>query len=621
MAFADAAGRFAALPGNLTFGYTRDAVWLRVTLERTGAAWPQPLSLLLRPVYLDRVELYVPRVAAPSGAEDFRLILLGDHVDPEPGAGRPLGARHAALELPPEAARVDLFLRVRTTSTMALRADLVSTPALIRHVQSRSAALAALAALLLAFAVIHLAIFVALRRGLFLSFCAYLLATALTVLTDAAMLPAVRLAGLNSNDVLTGLGVLLTPLAMLAFARRQLDTRRHFPRADRLARALQPALALALLAPATPWYQTIASLVIVIGTALILLLFAGNLSLLLRARRPGSLLATLASAVHAGGVLIVVGRLLGLVEFDDLSETAFQVTSVAFVVLMSLSLVQRARLADRRRRESVRLRIARRAEQAARALVRERTAELERAKVAAETALAAERQAQAEQLRFVDVVTHQYQTPLAVIRSSAAAIRHTLPAEDADNRRRVGQIETAIRALVEVLDVSLTRSRVEGVTATPRRAALVLAPFLSGVVARARALAPHGSVRLDLAGLPDGATASLDAEMVAIALANLIENAVKFSPAATPVEVAARLTGSDLDLTVADRGIGFPQAEAHNLAKRYFRASNAGEIPGSGLGLNLVATVARAHRGTLTLAGRDGGGTLARLVLPCADPA
>lgn len=619
VAFGPARHGFTALLGNLALGYTSDTVWLRLRLERGASHWPEPLFLLLRPTYLDRVTLHVPISAVPESGSDFGTLDLGDHVPPPSGEELAIQDLFSTLDLPPAPA-VEIYLRIDTTSTMSLSGQVLTSTPLLKTSQVRAMKLAALAAIMLTFALIHLFYWLTLRRKLFLSFFAYLIANILTVLTDAALFPPpFAVAGIHGYDIITGLGVLLPALALLVFTRHQLETRRNFHRADKLLGALVPVFALSLVGPFTPWYQYFVTPVLLLAIPLMAFLFAGNLVLLLRHSRPGSMFATLASAIQCVGVAIVVGRLLGLLTFDAFTELSYQVTSIVFVILMSLSLVQRARVADRRRRQTASLRIARRAEHAARQLVRERTAELQSAKLAAETALEAERAAQAEQVRFVDVITHQYQTPLAVIRSSTAAIRHTLSPSDTENHRRLGQIQAAIRALVEVLDVSLKRSRVEGVGARADLAPCPARHTLRAIVRQAEDLAPQRRVLLEFSDVDEDTRIHIDADMVAIALTNLIDNALKFSAPADAITISAHCVDASFVIQVRDHGIGIPEAETGNLAKRYFRASNTGETPGSGLGLNIVSSVARAHGGSFVLENAEGGGALATLELPLCD--
>jgi len=99
-------------------------------------------------------------------------------------------------------------------------------------------------------------------------------------------------------------------------------------------------------------------------------------------------------------------------------------------------------------------------------------------------------------------------------------------------------------------------------------------------------------------------------------VANLLDNAGKFSPPGGVVEVDLDHDGT---LTVADKGPGIPDDALAHVFDRFYRADTARALPGSGLGLSIVKQVAEGHGGSITLANREGGGTLARLRLPPVD--
>jgi two-component system, OmpR family, sensor histidine kinase MprB len=102
------------------------------------------------------------------------------------------------------------------------------------------------------------------------------------------------------------------------------------------------------------------------------------------------------------------------------------------------------------------------------------------------------------------------------------------------------------------------------------------------------------------------------------AVANMLDNAGKFSEPGSPVDVALRADGT---LTVADRGPGVPDDALPHVFDRFFRADEARAMPGSGLGLAIVEQVAKGHGGSITLENRPGGGAVARLTLPVSASA
>ena len=111
-----------------------------------------------------------------------------------------------------------------------------------------------------------------------------------------------------------------------------------------------------------------------------------------------------------------------------------------------------------------------------------------------------------------------------------------------------------------------------------------------------------------------------DAGQLSRALLNLVSNAVKFSVDGGEVLIRLADTDGNAVVSVVDNGLGIPSPELATLGTRFFRASNAleAEIPGTGLGLRIVQTIADNHGGRLVVESVEGQGTTARLVVPRA---
>lgn len=111
-----------------------------------------------------------------------------------------------------------------------------------------------------------------------------------------------------------------------------------------------------------------------------------------------------------------------------------------------------------------------------------------------------------------------------------------------------------------------------------------------------------------------------DGDLLALALVNLVDNAVKYTPAGGTVEVRAREAAGSLLVEVADTGDGIAADDLPHIWEELYRSPNARRVPGSGLGLPLVRAVVERHGGTVSADSRLGAGTAVRLRLPVSTP-
>jgi two-component system sensor histidine kinase KdpD len=107
-----------------------------------------------------------------------------------------------------------------------------------------------------------------------------------------------------------------------------------------------------------------------------------------------------------------------------------------------------------------------------------------------------------------------------------------------------------------------------------------------------------------------------DTTLIGQALLNLLENALKYTPAGTPIEISARLEGESVVVEVADRGPGLAAGEEARVFDKFYRLPSETGQPGAGLGLAICKAIATAHGGSITAANRLGGGSVFSLWLP-----
>ena len=119
------------------------------------------------------------------------------------------------------------------------------------------------------------------------------------------------------------------------------------------------------------------------------------------------------------------------------------------------------------------------------------------------------------------------------------------------------------------------------------------------------------------AGLP---LVNLDDVLIAQVLFNLVENALKYTPAGSPIEIDAALEGGALRIRVADRGPGLPAGQEESVFEKFYRVSREGGPGGVGLGLSICRGIVEAHGGRISAANRVGGGAVFEVRLPQEGP-
>jgi two-component system, OmpR family, sensor histidine kinase KdpD len=241
---------------------------------------------------------------------------------------------------------------------------------------------------------------------------------------------------------------------------------------------------------------------------------------------------------------------------------------------------------------------------------------IDRERLAAEAVEAeAFRRSDAMKTAVLRAVSHDLRSPLMAILTSAGALAHGELSLEPEDRRELtetilGEAERLDRLVGNLLDLS----RLQAGAAAPETGVwavddLVL-EALDGMAAEAR-------VEVSLPE-DDSPSVRVDLHQVERVLANLVENALRYSPADEPVHVQVRETGSEVLVRIVDRGPGIPPGEAERIFEPFQRGSLTGGVRGAGLGLAIARGFAEANGGRVWAQDDPGGGHLV-LSLPLAE--
>lgn len=230
-------------------------------------------------------------------------------------------------------------------------------------------------------------------------------------------------------------------------------------------------------------------------------------------------------------------------------------------------------------------------------------------------ALAAEQELGELKSRFVSMASHEFRTPLTAVLTSASLIEKYPTAEQQDKRvRHLARIRTSVTHLNDILEEFLSVGRIEEGKVEARPARIYFPTLLREAIIDAQGLRKAGQVieqHIDCSG-----PLWLDPSLLRKILVNLLSNALKYSAENTTVTVRTSCHDGLLTLSVQDQGVGISPEDQEHLFERFFRARNVTNVPGTGLGLYIIARYLELLGGTITLRSELGRGTTVTITVP-----
>lgn len=223
------------------------------------------------------------------------------------------------------------------------------------------------------------------------------------------------------------------------------------------------------------------------------------------------------------------------------------------------------------------------------------------------------------ELRFdlLSALSHDLKSPLGVIESLAELMvdgsAGPLSAQQADLARR---IQTSTHQAIVLSQNLIDAERIEAGRLVLQRRAASLTKVIGDALIVACSASEIKGVVLQATVAPGLPTTAIDAVQMERVIANLLGNAIKFTPAGGRVRLIARATPDALVVSVSDDGPGVPPEELPRLAEPHFRGTHSRGVEGSGLGLFIVRAVVEAHGGDLRITSEAGHGTTVTVTLP-----
>lgn len=248
-------------------------------------------------------------------------------------------------------------------------------------------------------------------------------------------------------------------------------------------------------------------------------------------------------------------------------------------------------------------------------ILKEALQRLEDSQMELSEALDKERQLNEIKGRFVSMASHEFRTPLSTVLSSASLLSKYVKEEEQPQRdRHIGKIKNSVKHLNDILEDFLNLGKLDEGKVSVHMTPFELREFIEETCDEVKGLLKTGQQithRHDQTG-----TVQADKKLLRNILFNLVSNAIKFSDEGADIDIASQLSENGFSIQVIDHGIGIADQDQEHLFSSFFRATNATNIQGTGLGLHLVKRYADLLGGIINLQSKLNEGTSVTIFIP-----
>jgi two-component system OmpR family sensor kinase len=222
-------------------------------------------------------------------------------------------------------------------------------------------------------------------------------------------------------------------------------------------------------------------------------------------------------------------------------------------------------------------------------------------------------EALAAQKAFVADAAHELRTPIAALQLQVQMLERA--ASDAERHAAIGDLQAGVRRGAHLVNQLLTLARQDPDLTDRSKSPMSLGELARSTVAEHVVAAEERQIDLGMTQADDAAIIQGNADGLRILLRNLVDNALRYTPAGGAVDVAVSVSGPDAILDVADNGPGIPPEDRRRVFDRFYRGSGTGET-GTGLGLSIVKSIADRHGAHVELGSSAAGGLSVRVRFP-----
>lgn len=239
-----------------------------------------------------------------------------------------------------------------------------------------------------------------------------------------------------------------------------------------------------------------------------------------------------------------------------------------------------------------------------------------KAEKAAKTALKKERELNELKTKFLSLVSHEFKTPLSgILTSTMLLAKYKLGEQQEKRDKHIKIINDKVHYLNNILNDFLSIERLEKGKINYKFTTFKISKIVNEVVYRSNMFLKQGQ-QINYPENIDDISLHQDEKIFELVLSNLINNAIKYSPENTTIDLVITQDDKETMVTVKDNGMGIPEKDQKNIFKRYFRAENVLLNQGTGIGLNIVKSHLNNLGGNISFSSKEGEGSTFIFTIP-----
>jgi PAS domain S-box-containing protein len=242
-------------------------------------------------------------------------------------------------------------------------------------------------------------------------------------------------------------------------------------------------------------------------------------------------------------------------------------------------------------------------------------------KAEAEMLKSLEKEKELNKLRanFIAMASHEFRTPLSVISSSAGILEsYNNLLNEEQKKCHLDKIQSKVKCMTQLMDDVLLINQAESEKLKFNPELLNLVTFCENIIDELTGINHLHQIKFNLFnhGNNQNFDFPIDKKLMQYILGNLLNNAIKYSPVKTDINLTLNITDREIIFTIEDKGIGIPSEEMDLLFNSFYRCKNVGKIKGTGLGLSIAKRYVELHQGTIMVNSQVGVGTTFIVTIP-----